>query len=82
MLVGIVHHKTDGLAGGVPFKRSAEYLNPVGLLACRGEPALSGTAAVKLVLDKVQIHGNARRHSVYDASDGFAVAFSKSGYPI
>lgn len=82
MLVGIVHHKADGLAGGAPFKRSAEYLYPVGLLACRGEPALSGTAAVKLVLDKVQIHGNAWRHSVYDASDGLAVAFSKSGYPI
>ena len=79
VLVGVSHHETNGRACAFAFEHTAKQLHLVGLITTRGELALTRPTPIKLRLDKVYIYIDARRHTIYHASDGWPMAFAKGG---
>ena len=77
MLVGIAHHETDGQARGLSLEHTTEQVHLVGLVARRGNLALSRAAARELMLNEVHVNVYTCRHPVNDAPDGRAMTLTK-----
>lgn len=79
LLITIAYHKANGCASAFAFEHTAKQLHFIGLITTRGELALTWPTPIKLRLDEVYIYIDARRHTIYHASDGWPMAFAKGG---
>ena len=71
----------DGGTRRPAFKHAAHQLYAVALAALRRNRALTGSSAVELLLDEVEVDDDAWRHTVHYATDGLTVALAEGGQP-
>ena len=79
MVVGVAYDESEGAAGRLSLKHTTQYLNFVCLIAGSTDMTLSGTPAIQLLLDKLQINVYSRRHAVNHATNSLTVTFAKGG---
>ena len=61
----------------MPFKDPRENFNAIRFLPGCGQPALTRTSSVELLLDFLDVDSQAGRAAVYDYADSAAVGFAK-----
>lgn len=79
MLVLIAYEKTNRTTRGVLLEDAREDFDAVGLAARGRQGALSGPAAVQLVLNVVHVHPNACGEAIDDSPDTLAMALAEGG---
>jgi hypothetical protein len=77
MLVGVIDNKSDGASRRLAFKDTTEELHLVSFIPPGCDVALSGAAAIKLMLDKLHVNVYAGRHSINDTADGLSMTLAE-----
>jgi hypothetical protein len=77
MLVGVIDNKSDGTSRRLAFKDTTEEFHLVSFIPPSGDVALSGAAAIKLMLDKIHVNVYACRHSINDTADGLSMTLAE-----
>jgi hypothetical protein len=81
MLVGVVYQEANRASCRLSFKHTTQQFHLVSLFTGCRNVTLSWFAPVQFLLDELQVNGNACRHPVYDATDGFSMTFAKGCQP-
>jgi hypothetical protein len=77
MLIGVIDNKSDGASRRLAFKDTTEELHLVSFIPPGCDVALSGSAAIKLMLDKLHVDVYACRHSINDTADGLSMTLAE-----
>ena len=76
-LIRVSDDEADGAPCGLSLEDSTEQLYLVGLVALRGDFALTGTPSLQFVLDKSGVDVDAGGHSVDYATHCFSMTLSE-----
>ena len=77
----VAHQERDRRAEGPALEEAREDLDPVGLLARRGEPALARPAPIEIALDLLRGELEARRAAVHHDAHAAAVGLAEGRDP-
>ena len=77
MLIRVSHQETNRTSSGSSFEDTRKDFDLIALGTRSGELALSWLTAIQFVLDKIHIDGDARRHTIYHASNALTMTFAK-----
>jgi hypothetical protein len=77
MLVGVIDNKSDGTSSRLAFKDTTKELHLVSFIPPGCNVALSGSAAIKFMLDKLHVDIYTCRHSINDTADGLSMTLAE-----
>ena len=79
--IGVAHQHGNGRSQRLAFEDAREDLHLVGLVPQCGEPALSWSPSVEIVLDHLLVQRKPGRTAVHHRADAATVGFPERRYP-
>src|SRR5690606_34855379 len=79
-LVGVLDQQADGGPCGATLEHARENLHLIGFLALGGKARGAGLASVQIALQVSFAQGQPRWATIYNATQGGAMAFAEAGH--